>query len=101
MSKHYVNAEEYRLPLHVELLPEGKYLVTSKSLPGLVAQGDTVAETISIAQDVAKQIIAVIRAHGGPLPKSRSLEKCPSLVLSSHELQKAITKSGETLRQEK
>ena len=58
MSKHYVNAEEYRLPLHVELLAEGKYLATSKSFPGLVAQ------------DVAKQIIALIREHGGPLPKS-------------------------------
>ena len=70
MGKHYVNAEEYRLPLHVELLAEGKYLATSKSLPGLVAQGDTVTETISIAQDVAKQIIALIREHGGQLPKS-------------------------------
>ena len=70
MSKHFVNAEEYRLPLHVELLPEGKYLATSKALPGLVAQGDTVAETIAIAQDVAKQIIALIRENGGELPRS-------------------------------
>jgi predicted RNase H-like HicB family nuclease len=85
VSKHYVNAEEYRLPLHVELLPEGKYLATSKSFPGLVAQGDTVAETISIAQDVAKQIIAVIREHGEPLPKSLKA------VSSRFEIETAVT----------
>jgi predicted RNase H-like HicB family nuclease len=49
------------------LYVEGKYLATPapKSLPGLVAQGDTVAETISIAQDVARQILALIREQGG------------------------------------
>jgi predicted RNase H-like HicB family nuclease len=70
VGKHFVSAEEYRLPLHVELLPEGKYLATSKALPGLVAQGETVAETVAIAQDVAKQIIALIRDTGGDLPRS-------------------------------
>jgi len=35
-----------------------------------MAQGDTVAETVAIAQDVAKQIIALIREIGGELPRS-------------------------------
>lgn len=84
MSKHYVNAAEYKLSLHVELLPEGKYLATSKSLPGLVAQGDTVAETISIAQDVAKQIVALMRENGESLPKSLKA------VSSSFEIETAV-----------
>ncbi len=43
--------------LHIERLPEGVYLATSDSIPGLVAQGRTVAETIEIARDVAKKLL--------------------------------------------
>jgi predicted RNase H-like HicB family nuclease len=43
--------------LHIERLPEGFYLATSNDVPGLVAQGRTIAETIEIARDVAKKII--------------------------------------------
>ena len=45
------------LNLHVEKLPEGVYLATSKSVQGLVAQGRTVAETLEIARDVARKLI--------------------------------------------
>ena len=41
----------------VKQLPEGQYLATSDELPGLLAQGRTVAETIEIAHDVAKKLI--------------------------------------------
>lgn len=44
-------------PLHIEKLPEGDYLATSDDIPGLVAQGRTVAETIEIARDVAKKLL--------------------------------------------
>jgi hypothetical protein len=37
---------EQIISLHVELLPEGCYLATSEAIPGLVAQGRTVAETL-------------------------------------------------------
>jgi len=40
--------------IHIEKLPEGVYLATSDSVQGLVAQGRTVAETLEIARDVAK-----------------------------------------------
>lgn len=40
--------------LHIEKLPEGVYLATSHEIPGLVAQGRTVTETLEIARDVAK-----------------------------------------------
>ena len=43
--------------LHIEKLPEGIYLATSDDVPGLVAQGRTVAETIEIARDVAKKLM--------------------------------------------
>jgi predicted RNase H-like HicB family nuclease len=43
--------------LHIEKLPEGVYLATSDDIPGLVAQGRTVTETIEIARDVAKKLL--------------------------------------------
>ena len=43
--------------LHIEKLPEGVYLATSDDIPGLVAQGRTVNETIEIARDVARKLI--------------------------------------------
>jgi predicted RNase H-like HicB family nuclease len=43
--------------IHIEKLPEGVYIATSDDIPGLVAQGRTVAETLEIARDVAKKLI--------------------------------------------
>ena len=43
--------------LHIEKLPEGVYLVSSDDIPGLVAQGRTVTETLEIARDVAKKLL--------------------------------------------
>ncbi len=43
--------------LQIEKLPEGFYLATSDDIPGLVAQGRTVAETVEIARDVAKKLL--------------------------------------------
>ena len=47
--------------LHVEKLPEGMYLATSDEVPGLVAQGRTVTETLEIARDVAKRLLEAER----------------------------------------
>ncbi|MDZ7804929.1 type II toxin-antitoxin system HicB family antitoxin, partial [Thiohalophilus sp.] len=43
--------------LHIEYQPEGVYLATSEDIPGLVAQGRTVTETLEIARDVAKKLL--------------------------------------------
>lgn len=43
--------------LHIEKLPEGVFLATSDDIPGLVAQGRTVTETLEIARDVAKKLL--------------------------------------------
>jgi predicted RNase H-like HicB family nuclease len=61
---------ELLIPLHIERLPEGVFLATSDSLPGLVAQGRTVEETLEIARDVAKKLIESLKDHGDPLPAS-------------------------------
>ncbi len=49
--------------LHIEKLPEGVYLATSEDIPGLVAQGRTVTETIEIARDVAKKLLEAQAEH--------------------------------------
>ena len=45
------------LNLNIEKLPEGVYLATSDELPGLVAQGRTITETLEIARDVARKLL--------------------------------------------
>ena len=57
---------ELAIRIHVEKLPEGVYLATSDELPGLVAQGRTVAETLEIERDVAKKLIEARREREGP-----------------------------------
>ena len=59
---------EVYLKLHVETLDEGGYVATSSDLPGLVAQGRTLSETIEIAHDVARKLIESFEEHGDPLP---------------------------------
>jgi len=48
---------EHLIKLHIEKLPEGVYLATSEEMPGLVAQGRTIQETLEIARDVSKKLI--------------------------------------------
>ncbi|MCK7510539.1 MAG: type II toxin-antitoxin system HicB family antitoxin [Desulfobacterales bacterium] len=55
------------LKLHIEALEEGGYVATSPDLPGLVAQGRTMSETVEIAHDVARKIIESYEEHGDPL----------------------------------
>ena len=61
--------DEFYLPVQIEPLAEGGYLATSSDLPGLVAQGRTVAETLEIAQDVARKLVESYIEHGDPLPR--------------------------------
>ena len=44
--------------IRVEKLPEGVYLATSDEVQGLVAQGRTITETLEIARDVARRLLA-------------------------------------------
>jgi antitoxin HicB len=73
---------ERLIKLHIEKLPEGFYLATSEDLPGLLAQGRTLAETLEIAQDVARKLIESYVEHGDPLPEGLSAELPPDFELS-------------------
>lgn len=56
---------ELAIQVQVEALPEGVFLATSDELPGLVAQGRTVAEALEIARDVARKLIEARREREG------------------------------------
>jgi predicted RNase H-like HicB family nuclease len=59
---------EILIPLTIEPLEEGGYLATSPLWEDLLAQGRTIAETLEIAQDVARKLIESYLEHGDPLP---------------------------------
>ena len=70
--------DEVAIRLHVEALDEGGYLATSPDVPGLVAQGRTIAEAVEIAQGLARKIVESCLDHGDPLPPALSkLSACP------------------------
>jgi predicted RNase H-like HicB family nuclease len=56
---------ELAIRIQIEELPEGVYLATSDELPGLVAQGRTVAEALDIARDLARKLIDARREREG------------------------------------
>ena len=58
---------EQIINLHIEKLPEGVYLATSDEVPGLVAQGRTVTETLDLARDVARKLLEARAERRGPL----------------------------------
>jgi len=66
------NMTERLVEIEVQKLPEGGYLATSPVLRGLVAQGRTLAETLEIAQDVARKLIESYLEHDDPLPPGLS-----------------------------
>jgi predicted RNase H-like HicB family nuclease len=46
---------------------QGFYLATSEDIPGLVAQGRTIAETIEIARDIAKKLLEARQEQDQPI----------------------------------
>jgi len=63
-----IKVSECLISINIEELEEEGYLATSDILQGLVAQGRTIAETMEIAQDVARKLIESYIEHGDPLP---------------------------------
>ena len=55
---------EHIIRLRIEKLPEGAYLGTSDDVPGLVAQGRPITETLEIARDVARKLIEERGGYG-------------------------------------
>jgi predicted RNase H-like HicB family nuclease len=65
---------ERMIQVHVEKLPEGMYLATSEDIQGLVAQGQTVNETLEIARDVARRLLEA-QAERKESPKLKPVKK--------------------------
>ena len=59
---------EATIRLHIEKLADGGFLATSVDVPGLVAEGRSIAEATEIAQGLARKIAESCVAHGDPLP---------------------------------
>ena len=59
---------EATIRLHIESLDGGGFLATSPDVPGLVAEGRSVAEAAEIAQGLARKIAESCIEHGDPLP---------------------------------
>ena len=64
---HLANVEEVAIRVRVQTLKGGRYLGTSPDVPGLVAEGRSLSETIEIAQSLARKFVESCR-HGDPLP---------------------------------
>jgi len=66
---HLAEVEEIAIRVRVERLKGRRYLGTSPDVPGLVAEGRSVAETVEIAQGLARKIVESCLEHGDPLPR--------------------------------
>ena len=62
--------DEATIRLHIEALEEGGYVATSPDVPGLVAEGRSITETVEIAQGLTRKIVEAYLDHGDPLPSS-------------------------------
>ena len=74
---------EHIVNVHIEKLPEGVYLATSDDVPGLVAQGRTITETLEIARDVVRKLLdarAGRSGDDGPLATVRESFDYPLIV---------------------
>lgn len=61
-------ADETVIRLVLDPLEEGGYAASSPDVPGLVAQGRSISETVEIAQDVIRKIAETCIEQGFPLP---------------------------------
>jgi antitoxin HicB len=68
-QEHLAEVEEVAIRVRVENLKNGRYLGTSPDVPGLVAGGRSVAETVEIAQGLARKIVESCLEQGDPLPR--------------------------------
>ena len=57
-----------RLTVHLEQQPEGDYTVTAPQLPGLVTEGDTVAEAMANVEDALVALLELYEDTGKEVP---------------------------------
>ena len=59
---------EYSYTVFFEPASEGGYVVTCPALPGLVTEGDTLAEARKMARDAIRAYLESLRKDGEPIP---------------------------------
>jgi predicted RNase H-like HicB family nuclease len=94
--------------IHVEPLPEGLYLATPEQLPGLVAQGRTVAETLEIARGRhetdrdpgAPQMkrIYSIAIEGQPGSYSAYIPELPAILVTGESIEELTARARQAIR---
>jgi len=70
-------AIEYDFTVFFEPAVEGGYVVTCPALPGLVTEGDTLAEARRMARDAIRAYLESLRKDGEPIPSDPRLTAEP------------------------
>lgn len=70
-------AVEYDFTVFFEPAVEGGYVVTCPALPGLVTEGDTLAEARKMARDAIRAYLESLRKDGQPIPRNPKLASEP------------------------
>ena len=65
--------EEYQFTVLFEPAEEGGYVVTCPALPGLVTEGDTLAQARAMAEDAIRAYLESLRKDGLPIPADKKL----------------------------
>jgi predicted RNase H-like HicB family nuclease len=69
MGGRLKSKKEYDYTVLFEPAAEGGYVVTCPALPGLVTEGDTLAEARKMAKDAIKGYLESLRKDGRRIPK--------------------------------
>ena len=62
-------SSEYSFTVFFEPAAEGGYVVTCPALPGLVTEGDTLAEARKMARDAIRAYLESLRKDGEAIPR--------------------------------
>lgn len=68
---------EYKFTVFFEPAVEGGYVVTCPALPGLVTEGDSLADARRMAQDAIRAYIESLRKDGESIPRDPRLPSEP------------------------
>ena len=69
--------QQHSFTLLFEPAEEGGYVVTCPALPGLVTEGDTLAEARSMAKDAIEGYIESLQKDGQPIPEDKKIPLDP------------------------
>ena len=76
-SARQETSSEYSFTVFFEPAAEGGYVVTCPALPGLVTEGDTLAEARRMAKDAIRAYLESLRKDGESIPSDLKLVSDP------------------------